>query len=163
MLKSRPIVAEDIVKIFNKPWYATAEDIVANDLDILPKKELYNKILIEYSEHLGLAIYDSEQPDKTLIILGARPQENEQDIWWTWFFAAYDFQERWRELTAFTKEIFEEQAILKGAKEVRAYSPQGNKPEGVYWFKKLGFHKVQDFVITMNNGYNIYMFQRFFN
>ncbi len=162
MLKTRPIVASDISKVFNRPWYATAEDIVANDFDLLSKEELHKKILVEYSEYLGLAIYDDTRPDDTLVILGACPQENAENTWWTWFFASADFTDRWRELTAFTKEIFDEQARIKGAKEVRAYSPAGCKPEGIYWFRKLGFHKAQDFVITMNSGYNIYMFQRFF-
>lgn len=162
MLQARPIIASDIAQIFNKPWYATAEDIVANDFDLLTKEELYDKILIEYSKHLGLAIFDTENPDKTLIILGACPQEGAQDVWWTWFFASSDFTDRWRELTDFTRKIFEAQAKFKGAKEVRAYSPAGCKPEGIYWFRKLGFHKAQDFVINMNSGYNIYLFQRFF-
>lgn len=162
MLKSRPILAEDVTKIFNKPWYATAEDIVANDLDMLSKQELLDKIINNYAEYYGVALFDDKEPEKILAIMGIHPQDSEPDVWWTWFFAAHDFQERWREITAFTKAIMEEHVEIEGIKEMRAYSPQGNKPEGVYWFKKLGFHKAQDFVITMNSGYNMYMFQRFF-
>jgi len=105
MLKSRRILAEYVTKIFNKPWYATAEDIVANDLDMLSKQELLDKVIKDYAEYYGVALFDDKEPEKILAIMGIHPQDNEPDVWWTWFFAAYDFQERWREITAFTRAI----------------------------------------------------------
>lgn len=162
MLRTRTVCAKDVLDIFNKPWYATAVDIIANGLDELSPSALVHKITVEYSHYYGLAVVDSVDPDKVLAIMGACKQDGEENIWWTWFFAPHDFQDYWREVSDFARKIIEDEAAERGVKEVRAYSPAGDTREGIMWFKRLGFHKAQNFVIPMNSGHNIFMFQRFF-
>lgn len=162
MLQVRPVTDEDIIYVLSNPWDATQRDLDANEVHKLSKQEILQRYGKDYSTYIGLAIFDADKPDKVLAILGAYPEEGEPNVWWTWFFAPKDFPMFWREVTDFTRAIIEMEAMLRGATEVRAYSPAGELPEGKAWFRRLGFHKAQDFVIPMNSGYNIYMFQRFF-